>query len=98
MLARGHWILWTLFIGLQIADFVTTNYALAVPANREANPIMQFQNCLGAALWLLKVATAGFAALVARQTLRPWPLLIAASYYIFVVSGNLVSLSLLSRD
>ena len=92
-LPRAHWILWILFIGLQIADVVTTNYALAVPGNWEANPIMQFsQTHLGAAWWLPKVAAVGFAAAVAPRTLRPWPILFALSYYVIIVSGNLACL------
>jgi len=93
VLARAHWILWTLFIGLQIADIVTTNYALAIPGNWEANPIMQlFQTHLGAAWWLPKIASVGLGAVVAPQTPRPWPILFAVSYYIIVVSGNLICL------
>ena len=92
-LPRAHWILWILFIGLQIADVVTTNCALAVPGNWEANPIMQLsQTHLGAAWWLPKVAAVGFAAAVAPQTSRLWPILFAVSYYVIIVSGNLVCL------
>ena len=92
-LPRAHWILWILFIGLQIADVVTTNYALAVPGNWEANPIMQFsQTHLGAAWWLPKVAAVGFAAAVAPRPSRPWPILFAVSYYLIIVSGNLACL------
>jgi len=92
-LARNHWILWALFIGLQIADVITTNCALAVPGNWEANPIMQFsQTQLGAAWWLPKVGAVGFAAVTVPQTLRPWPLLLAVSYYAIIVSGNLACL------
>ena len=92
-LARAHWILWILFIGLQIADVVTTNYALAVPGNWEANPIMQlFQTHLGAAWWLPKVGAIGLAAAVAPRTPRPWPILFLVSYYIVIVSGNLACL------
>ena len=93
MLARAHWILWILFIGLQIADVVTTNYALAVPGNWEANPIMQLsQTHLGAAWWLPKVAAVGFAAAVMPRRSRLWPILCAVSYYIIIVSGNLACL------
>ncbi len=92
-LARAHWILWILFIGLQIADVVTTNYALAIPGNWEANPIMQLsQTHLGAAWWLPKVAAVGFAVVGVPQTLGPWPILFAVWYYVIVVSGNLASL------
>jgi hypothetical protein len=92
-LGRTHWILWLLFFGLQIADVVTTNYALAVPGNWEANPIMQLsQTHLGAAWWLPKVAAVGFAAAMAPRRSRPWPILCAVSYYIIIVSGNLACL------
>ena len=92
-LPRAHWILWILFIGLQIADVVTTNYALAVPGNWEANPIMQLsQTHLGTAWWLPKVAAVGFAAVAVPQRSRPWPILCAVSYYIIIISGNLACL------
>jgi hypothetical protein len=92
-LGRAHWILWILFIGLQIADVVTTNYALAVPGNWEANPIMKLsQTHLGAAWWLPKLAAVGFAAVAVPQRSRPWPILCAVSYYIIIVSGNLACL------
>ena len=92
-LARADWILWILFIGFQIADVVTTNYALAVPGNWEANPIMRSSQAhLGAAWWLPKVAAIGFGAVAVPRTLRPWPILFAVSYYIIVVSGNLALL------
>src|SRR5215472_16038971 len=71
-LARADWILWILFIGLQIADVVTTNYALAVPGNWEANPIMRLsQNYLGAAWWVPKIVAVGFAATLAPRMSRP---------------------------
>ena len=92
-LMRAHWVLWTLFFGLQIADVVTTDYALAVPGNWEANPLMNLsQTHLGAAWWLPKVAAIGFAAAVAPRTSRPWPILFAVSYYIIIVSVNLACL------
>jgi Domain of unknown function (DUF5658) len=91
--ARTHWILWILFIGLQIVDVVTTNYALAVPGNWEANPIMHLsQTHLGSAWWLPKVAAVGFAAIVVLQMLRPWPIVFAISYYIMIVSVNIACL------
>jgi hypothetical protein len=89
-MARARWLLWMLFIGLQIADVVTTNYALAVPGNWEANPIMQLsQTHLGAAWWLPKIVAVGFAAAIAVGTARSWPILFAVSYYVIIVSGNL---------
>jgi len=92
-LARACWILWILFVALQIADVVTTDYALAVPGNWEANPIMHLsQTHLGAAWWLPKVAAIGTAAVVAPRTSRPWPILFAVSYYVIIVSVNLACL------
>jgi hypothetical protein len=91
--ARNHWILWALFIGLQIGDVITTNYALAVPGNWEANPIMQFsQTQLGAAWWLPKVGAVGFAVVTVPRTLRLWPITFAVSYYIMIVSLNIACL------
>jgi len=91
--AQTHWILWLLYIGLQIADVVTTNYSLAVPGNWEVNPIMRlFQSHLGAVWWLPKIVAVGFSAVVLPQTLRPWPILFAVWYYVVVVSSNLAFL------
>lgn len=93
LLTRTHWLLCVLFIGLQIADVVTTNYALAVPGNWEANPIMHLsQTHLGSAWWLPKLAAVGFAAFAVPQMLRPWPIVLAVSYYIMVVSVNIACL------
>jgi hypothetical protein len=92
-LAQAYWILWVLFIGLQIADVVTTNYALTNPGNWEANPIMQLsQAYLGAAWWLPKVAAIGFGAVAVPQALRLWGILLGVSYYMIVVSSNLALL------
>jgi hypothetical protein len=91
--ARVHWPLWLLFIGLQIADVVTTNYALAIPGNWEANPIMELsQSQFGAAWWLPKVAVVGFAAVVVARACRLWPMVLTIFYYLFVVSANLACL------
>ena len=92
-LARAHWMLWILFSELQIVDVVTTNRALAIPGNWEANPLMQLsQTHLGAAWWLTKIPVIVFAAVAAPPSLRPWPMLLAVWYYVIVVSGNLASL------
>ena len=92
-LARAHWILWILFIGLQIADVVTTNYALTAPGNWEANPIMRLSQAhLGAAWWMPKIVVVGFAAVLAKQMSQQWPILFAVSYYLVIVSGNLACL------
>jgi hypothetical protein len=90
---RAGWLLWILFIGLQIADVVTTDFALAVPGNWEANPIMHFsQTHLGAAWWLPKIAVVGVAAGLTARTSRTWPILLVVSYYIIIVSSNLACL------
>jgi Domain of unknown function (DUF5658) len=92
-LARAHWYLWILFIQLQISDIITTNRALAIPGNWEANPVMKLsQTHLGAAWWLPKVAVIGFAAVAVPKSLRPWPMFIAVWYYVMVVANNLASL------
>jgi hypothetical protein len=92
-LTRAHWILWILFIELQIVDVVTTNRALAVPGNWEANPIMQLSQAhFGAAWWLAKIPVIVFAAVAAPPSLRPWPMFFAVWYYVIIVSGNLASL------
>jgi|SRR5215472_1573962 len=92
-LRRAVWLLWILFIGLQIADVVTTNYALAVPGNWEVNPLMHlFQTHLGAVWWLPKIAAVAMAAWVTAERSRTWPILFAVSYYAIIVSGNLACL------
>jgi hypothetical protein len=90
---RAHWFLWVLFIQLQIDDVVTTNRALAMPGNWEANPVMQLsQSYLGAVWWLPKIVIIGYVAVAAPKSLRPWPMFVAVWYYVIVVSGNLVSM------
>ena len=42
-----------LIIGLQIADVMTTNYALRIPTDWEANPIMAFFQAHLAGWWWL---------------------------------------------
>jgi hypothetical protein len=91
--ARAHWFLWILFIQLQIDDVVTTNRALTIPGNWEANPVMQLsQTHLGVAWWVPKLVVVGYVAFAAPRSFRPWPMLIAVWYYVIVVSGNLISL------
>jgi hypothetical protein len=88
-----NWALLILFIALQVADVVTTNYALAVPGNWEVNPLMEFaQAHLGPSWWIPKIAAAGLAAAVVLRTRRPWPIACAVSYYVLIVSGNLTCL------
>ena len=88
-----NWALLIIFIALQVADVVTTNYALAVPGNWEVNPLMEFaQAHLGPSWWIPKIAAAGLAAAVVLRTRRPWPIACAVSYYVLIVSGNLTCL------
>lgn len=78
------------FILLQIADVITTNYALAAPGNWEVNPIMQLSQAkFGTAWWwTLKVPTTFFAALILPRLVYRWPVILVVSYYIIVVIGN----------
>jgi hypothetical protein len=88
-----NWALLTLFIALQVADVVTTNYALAVPGNWEVNPLMEFaQTHLGPSWWIPKIAVAGLAAVVVLHIRRRWPVACAVSYYVLIVSSNLTCL------
>jgi hypothetical protein len=87
------WVLLILFIVLQVADVVSTNYALAVPGNWEVNPLMKFaQAYLGPSWWIPKIAAAALAAGVVLHIRRQWPIACAVSYYVVVVSGNLACL------
>src|SRR5215467_5732783 len=84
------WFLPVLFILLQIADVITTNYALAVPGIREVNPLMTWtQAHLGAAWWLPKVAVVGFVCLATPLLQRRWPMLLVVAYYSIIVSINI---------
>src|ERR1700737_940172 len=88
-----NWMLLILFISLQVADVVTTNYALAVPGNWEVNPLMKFsQTHLGPAWWLPKTTAVALAATVVLRIRRAWPIACAVSYYVLIVLGNLACL------
>jgi len=93
---RGHtdWlVLFMLFGGLQLADIVTTNSALALPGNWEANPLMALSQAhLGAVWWAPKAAAALLICLLAPLTRRRWPMVFAVAYFCLIVSGNLVEL------
>jgi Domain of unknown function (DUF5658) len=92
-LPRSYWPLLILFVGLQVADVVTTTYALAVPGNWEANPIMaSYQAQWGAAWWLPKAAMVGWICIAAPMTRRWWPMVFAVSYSFVIVAGNLAIL------
>jgi Domain of unknown function (DUF5658) len=87
------WLLLLLFVLLQVADVVTTNYALAAPGVWEANPLMALMQAqFGAAWWLPKLAAVGFACLATPLLRRRWPLLLVVAYYSIVVSVNITHL------
>jgi Domain of unknown function (DUF5658) len=86
---RAGKVLFTVFAGLQFADIITTNSALAVRGNWEANPVMAFaQAHLGEAWWLPKLAILGLIFIAAPLTRRLWPMVFAVSYYTVIVCGN----------
>jgi hypothetical protein len=85
-----NWLLLILFVDLQLADIVSTNYALAVPGVWEANPMMALsQATLGAAWWLPKLAAIGLVAITAPRSRRHWPMI-----FIVAISGGAVLLNL----
>jgi uncharacterized protein DUF5658 len=89
-----HWpgrrLLLMLFVDLQLADVVSTNYALALPGVWEANPLMAISQAkLGTAWWLPKLAAIGLVLLTAPWSRRRWPMIM-----IVVVSGGAVLLNL----
>jgi hypothetical protein len=97
---HGSWLAWPLswallilFLALQIADIVTTNYALAVPGIWEANPLMAFSQAkLGAAWWLPKLVVVGFTCLWTPLSRKRWPMILVISYYSVIVCGNIAQL------
>jgi uncharacterized protein DUF5658 len=87
---RADWLLLMLFVDLQLADVVSTNYALALPGVWEANPLMAISQAkLGTAWWLPKLAAIGLVLLTAPWSRRRWPMIM-----IVVVSGGAVLLNL----
>lgn len=88
-----YWILLVLFVGLQVADIVTTNYALAIPGIWEANPLMALSQArLGDLWWLPKLAVVGYLCFAASLMRRRWPLVLAVSVSGITVLGNLAHL------
>ena len=72
---------------------VTTNSALAVSGNWEANPIMaSYQAQWGAMWWLPKAAGVGWTCLALPLVRRWWPLIFGVSYSLVTVVGNLTVL------
>jgi len=91
--SRPYWLLLSLFVGLQIADIITTNRALAIPGIWEANPLMALSQAkLGAAWWLPKLAVAGYLCVAASFWTRRWPMIFAVSVSGVAVLGNLTHL------
>src|ERR1700730_18196450 len=88
--SRINWLLLLLFVDLQLADVVSTNYALALPGVWEAHPVMAISAAkLGPAGRLAKRTADGLAALAARWSRRRWPMI-----FIVAVSGGAVLLNL----
>jgi hypothetical protein len=93
VLPRSYWLLLAVFVALQAADVVTTNHALAVSGNWEANPIMaSYQADWGAMWWLPKAAAVAWICLAVRLVRRWWPLVFAISYSVAVLAVNLASI------
>jgi hypothetical protein len=90
---RPYRLLLILFAGLQAADVVTTNHALAIPGISEANPLMALSQAhLGAAWWLPKVAVVGLVCFATPLTRRRWAMICVVSLYAAAVVGNLAHL------
>lgn len=88
-----HWLLPTLFVGLQIADIARTNHALAIPGVRGINPLMAFSQAKrGAIWWLSKLAAVGVLCTAAFFERRRWPMIFAISVSGLAVLGNLAHL------
>jgi hypothetical protein len=92
-LPRSYWLLLAIFVVLQATDIVTTNRALAISGNWEANPIMaSYQAQWGTMWWLPKAAAVGWVCLAAPLIRRWWPVIFAVSYSVLTVVGNLAVL------
>jgi hypothetical protein len=86
-------LLLILLIGLQIADVVTTDYALSVPGIWEANPLMALaQAKLGAIWWLPKLTVTVYLCAMAAAMRACWPIIVVISFSGLVVLGNLTQL------
>jgi hypothetical protein len=82
-----------LFLAPQIADIVTTNYALAVPGIGEADPLMAFSQAkLGAAWWLPRLVVVRFICLATPLSRKRWPTIFVISYHSVIVCGNIAQL------
>ena len=86
-------LLLLLFVELQLADFVSTNAALAMPGVWEANPLMALSQAeLGPAWWLPKAAAVILCSITAPLLRRSWPLVFVVAYYAITVEANLAQL------
>src|SRR5262252_6150458 len=86
---RARRLLLALFVGLQIADIVTTNHALTIPGIWEANPLMAWMQAkLGTAWWLPKLAVVAYLCVAATFMRRRWPIIFAVSVSGIAVIGN----------
>ncbi len=91
--ARANRLLLILFVVFQLADVVSTNFALAVPGVWEANPLMALSQAkLGAAWWLPKLAAIGVVAVTAPRSRRRWPMVFIVSVSAVAVLANLAHL------
>ena len=89
-LSRVYWLTVALFVGLQIADVVTTNHAFTIPGIWEANPLMAWaQAKLGAGWWLPKLAVVAYLCVSATFLRRRWPIIFAVSVSGLAVIGNI---------
>jgi len=89
----ADWLLLILFVGFQVADIVSTNYALAIPGVREINPLMAFSQAeFGAVWWLPKLAVVGVLSAMAFSMRRRWPIIFAISVSGLAVVANLAHL------
>jgi hypothetical protein len=87
---RARWLVLLLFVGLQVADIATTNYALTIPGVWEANPLMALSQAkLGAIWWLPKLAVVAYLCLAASAMRRRWPIIFVVSMSGLTVLGNL---------
>ena len=86
------------FALLQLADIVTTNRALALPGNTEANPVMSSaMTHLGAAWWLPKLAVLGLIFVAARYAHDRRSKLLMSAFYAVVAITFLVVANNLTR-
>ena len=94
VLGRADWlVLLILFATLQLADIVTTNCAIGLPGNSEANPLMGLSQAhLGTLWWVPKALAAFLVCVAAPLTRRRWLMVFAVSFCTLTVAGNLLAL------